>query len=549
MTKGFSITPLGGLGETGALNCMIYHTPESAFIVDCGVNFVDDNELPGCSLEVPDFRLLSKFKDRLKGIVLTHGHEDHVGGIPYLLKEVNCPLYATAFTRGILENKFEEFGLAASIHDMNYNVPFTLGDFEIDPVFVNHSIRDVAALLIKANGKSAFHCTDLKIDHAAPENRVTDLVRFKEIGLSGLDVLLLDSTNAVSKGWTRSESTVRAALIETCTKIKGRILACLFSSNAFRLQSLFECARLTGRKVALTGRSTKNYLSIARDLDCMDVQGIELYDVEDIDQFPDNEVMVITAGSQAEPRSVLSRLSRDMFRPFKIKRGDTLVMSSKMIPGNEGQVLEMLNRIALLGAHIITPHDGGIHASGHAKQDELREIIRLTKPRHFIPIHGEFRHLQEHALLATEEGLSDEQITIALNGETVQIDSEGVYKSDYSEVTPLLVSENPERYIEFEAIRRRKKLAWNGLVAVALSYSESTQKVESRFDLQTEGLFGGIQEAELHKALWFHLENFIQTLEPMSFERLNKTFKVEIRRFLKLNYGIKPEVTVLVLNT
>ncbi|HLD44748.1 MAG TPA: ribonuclease J, partial [bacterium] len=346
-----TITPLGGLGRTGALNCMLYETAKTAILVDCGAGFVDDG-YPGVDILIPNFDLLETKRDKLKAVILTHGHEDHVGGLPYLLQEICVPVYATPFTRGVITSKISEFKIkGVQLHELQPSHKIQIGDFAIEPVFIHHSIMDVVAFYITVADQKIFHCTDFKLDDSAPAQKQMDLDRFAAIGKAGVDLALLDSTNVLAEGTSESEAVIKDNLYEIFSSVPGRLIACLFSSNTYRLQSLLQCARQAGRKVALTGRSTKEYFRIAASLDRLDLAGIDFHDVEDIGQFADQEVFVIVTGSQAEPRSVLSRMSRDMFRPFKIREGDTLLMSSRMIPGNEGRILHMLNNIAQLGAH------------------------------------------------------------------------------------------------------------------------------------------------------------------------------------------------------
>jgi ribonuclease J len=539
------ITPLGGLGETGALNCMLYHTESTAILVDCGVMFADDRRHPGANVIIPDFSFLEPYADKLAAVVLTHGHEDHIGALPYLLRDYPLPVYGTDFTRGIIAGKLQEFDIKdPDFRELNYDVPVQIGDFKIDPIFVNHSMMDVAALAITQDKRNILHLTDFKIDHSAPDNRVIDLGRMKKLGEKGLDILLSDSTNSLASGWTGSETKVRANLVEQFTKIKGRILTCLFSSNTYRLQSLIECARLTGRKVALTGRSTKSYARIAMELGKLNTKDVELYDVEDMNKFEDSEVLVIVTGSQAEPRSVLSRMARDMFGPFKIKNTDTLLMSSKMIPGNEGRVLDMLNNLSMLGATIINSnYEAPIHASGHAKQDELKEIIRLTQPKHFIPIHGEYRHLQEHIAIACEEGIKAENCHLVLNGMTWELAKDGTGIVDDREVGRIYVSENINYNISENAIKRRKKLAWNGLIVASSIFDTQDDRI-SELQFKSEGIFGGDVEKQALEDLHKHMLGLLKG-NKLDMKAVKKFLKVEVRRFYKQNYELRPEVIVL----
>ncbi|MBF0106655.1 MAG: ribonuclease J [Deltaproteobacteria bacterium] len=541
------ITSLGGLGQTGALNCMLYETSDSAIIVDCGVAFAD-NKLPGANVIIPDFDFLNPVIEKLKAVFLTHGHEDHVGALPYLLKKIPLPVYATAFTRGIVHDKLEEFKLKdIKVRDLCYDTVTRIDDVSIEPIFVNHSIMDAAALIISAADVSVLHCSDFKIDLSPPENRAIDLARFKRLGKEGLDLLMLDSTNVMNKGHTNSELEVRANLLDLFTKTDGRIIACLFSSNTFRLQSLFECARITGRKVAMTGRSLRDYFRIASSLGRIDVSGVDIYDVEEMDDFPDGEILVITTGSQAEPRSVLSRMSRNMFRPFRIKEGDTVVMSSRMIPGNEGRIWELLNNLSLLGARVIhQPLADFIHASGHAKEDELREIIRIVRPRYFIPIHGEHRSLKRHAEVASEEGVKKKNCFVVLDGESLTLSKKGLFLTEQKEVGRKFISENPQYTITPAALRKRSKMAWNGLVTVSLIYHNATSRVADSVRVSSEGIFGGDVEIEALDALSGMLRALIKKQSNAERDKLEKFVTIEVRHFYKTHYQIRPEVVVLV---
>ncbi len=544
MTQLF-LAPLGGLGETGALNCFVYETKDAAFVVDCGVSFVDDR-YPGVNLIIPDFDYLEKIRDKLKAVVLTHGHEDHIGALAFLLKRFPVPVYATAFPRGIVRTKLAEFNLADhDIREMKYGEVFNIDNFLIEPIFVNHSMMDVAALYIKTDNLTTLHCTDFKIDRTAVDGRVMDLKRFKEIGDAGLDLLLLDSTNAPNPGWTLSESVVRKNIIDTVCKIKGRIVACLFSSNTYRVQSFIDAARASGRKLALTGRSTKEYARVAIELGRLNQNGVDFYDVEEMVRFEDPEVMVLVTGSQGEPRSVLYRLSKEMFGPFKIKEGDTLIMSSRMIPGNEGRIHDMLNHIAILGAEIIDEIPGTpIHASGHARQDELREIFKITKPRSFVPIHGDYRHLKKHIQIAEGEGVK--KSLIMLNGDRVELSEDGLRSVGQFETKQIFVSEHSDFFISAEAIRRRKKLCWNGLVIVACVYDHAIGKVKLPLKVDTEGLFGGDHEIKMREDLVGLIESRKRDLPHENVDKVQKFIKVEIRQYFKQRFNLRPEVVVMI---
>jgi ribonuclease J len=541
------MTPLGGLGETGALNCMLYENDDTAFVVDCGVAFPDES-LPGVGLVIPDFSVLDRLGSKLKALVLTHGHEDHIGAIPYFLKRFDVPLYGLPFTLGVIRNKLPEvLESGAIMRPITYGKSFTIGDVSIEAVFVNHSIPDASGLFIRSGSQKIMHLTDYKIDHAASNGRVTDLARFQEIGREGLDLLLLDSTNAFTPGWTHSESLATANLVKTMTKIRGRVVACLFASNVHRVQSLIECARITGRKIAFTGRSAKAYTRVASALDLLQYKDVDVYDVEEMDQFADHEVLVLVTGSQAEPRSVLGRMARGMFKPFKLRVGDTVLMSSRVIPGNEGKVFHMLDDLAMQGANVIVDTwKDPIHASGHAYQDELRETIRLLKPRKFVPIHGGYRHLMKMKELAQAEGMAEVAIKIILNGQTLALSSTDWEIKSSGAAGRRYIAENTDREITPEAISRRKKMSFNGLIAVSVIFDVKKNRLIPKLMLKSEGVFGGIDEGAALKHLEPILAQILADSHETAFDQIEKMLKVEIRNYYRHAFQIRPEVLVMI---
>lgn len=545
MTKAeIQLLALGGLGETGSLNCMLYETKESAIVVDCGIGFPDDF-FPGVNVMIPDFQCLENIRSKLKALVLTHGHEDHVGAISYFTKQFGLPIYATAFTQGVVCQKLNEQGLQATpIKDLVPGRTVTIGDFSIEPVFVNHSILDTVGLLIEHQGLKAFHLTDFKIDQRAPDGKRTDLEHFKKIGDDGLDLLLSDSTNALSQGWTESELSVEESLLNEFRKTNGRILACLFSSNVIRLQALINCARATNRKVALTGRSTKEYFRIANEIRKIDLRGVEFLDVEETKGLPDENVLLVVTGSQAEPRSVLQRISEDQFKPFRIQKGDTILMSSKMIPGNEHGILRMFNRLAILGAELVlADKQTPIHASGHAKIEELKTVFQTLRPKNFIPIHGEYLHLQKHQELAISEGLSKKQTLLALNGDKVSLTADGLKVVDEWHTDRVLLTDD-RQIMTWEAMKKRRKMAWNGLVAASVLYSSLEPE---RIELALESY--GVIDREEEELACFDLKEAIakewQRELYAEKSQISEMIRVQVRRLFRDRYSIKPEVIVL----
>ena len=539
-----TITALGGLGETGSLNCMLYETPTTAFIVDCGIGFPSGFQ-PGVNVMIPDFKVLEALRPKLKALIFTHGHEDHVGATVHFLRSFPLPIYATPFTQGIVRQKLKGAHLDMSkIHNLPLDRELTIGDVTIEPHFVNHSILDTVGLLISSGGQKIMHLTDFKIDERAPEGKITDLAKFAKIGEAGLDLLLMDSTNALSVGWTESELTVKENLLKKIESISSRILVCLFASNQIRLQSLFDCAKATGRKMSLTGRSSREYSAIAKDINKLNTDGVDILDVEEMHNFADSEVMVVVTGSQAEPRSVLQRISEDMFKPFRIRQGDTVLMSSKMIPGNEGDVLAMINRLTERGAKVVFDDvENPIHASGHAKQDELRTIFKTFKPKHFIPIHGEYLQLQRHIELAVECGVPLENTRLTLNGETIGITPEGLRRVGSLNTGRVCLTDDA-LVIEDEAIRLRRKMALNGLVVVSVLYSPY-QVNKLRLELTSYGLIGLEREQQACYDLKEKLiADLSQNWESDPAE-IQKRVRVEARKYIRDLFHMRPEVIIL----
>lgn len=545
MTEHLTLTALGGLGETGSLNCMLYETPTTAFLVDCGMGF-PSGSMPGVNVMIPDFSGLSDTqRSKIQALVLTHGHEDHVGAVTHFFKTFGLPIYATPFTQGIVRQKFKEANLDASrIFNLKVDHELHLGDVRILPIFVNHSILDTVGLLIESAGQRVMHLTDFKIDLGAPSGKVTDLEHFKRIGNEGLDLLLMDSTNAMQSGWTPSEMTVRENLIEQMKSVDGRILVCLFSSNVIRLQSLILAAKATGRKLALTGRSSREYSSIAKDLGQLKTEGVDILDVEDLHNYADSEVMVVVTGSQGEPRSVLQRISEDYFKPFRLRKGDTVFMSSKIIPGNESEVYAMVNRLSEREARVVFDNDEHpIHASGHAKQDELRAVFEALKPRYFVPIHGEHLQLKTHIELAVSCGVPESHTRLTLNGETIAITEEGLRRVGSLSTGRVYLTDD-KLVIEEASVRLRRKMALNGMVAVSVVYSPY-QKQRLKIELQSYGLIGEEREQQACFELKDILMRDLKNLDAVEPEEWRKRVKVETRKYFRDLFFFKPEVVVL----
>ncbi|HET9100848.1 MAG TPA: ribonuclease J, partial [Acidobacteriaceae bacterium] len=401
------IIPLGGLGEFGK-NCMALRWQDDIFVIDAGLMFPDE-ELLGVDVVVPDITYLVENRKRVRGIVLTHGHEDHIGGLPWILSELQVPVYGTEFTLAYVEGKLEEHNLLdeTEMIEMIPGEPFSLGIFKITPVRVTHSLVDCVALAIETPAGVVIHTGDFKIDLTPPDGRPFDLHAFAEYGNKGVLALLQDSTNVDRRGHTPSERAVQPALDEVFARTKKRLFFSCFSSSIHRLRIASDLATAHGRKVAILGRSMQNSFEIAQDFNYLEVPDNQLIAPGQVKDYPAEKVCVFISGTQGEPMSALTRAAVDNHRQIKIEPGDTVVLSSRVIPGNEKSIFRMIDHLHRRDAHVV--YDDGnaglIHVSGHASQDELRLILHLLKPKFFIPIHGDYRHLKLHAEMAAELGV------------------------------------------------------------------------------------------------------------------------------------------------
>ena len=494
MTFNLKVTPLGGVGEIGALNCMVYETKDEAFIVDCGSMFPNEETL-GVDLIIPDFSSLHLIKHKLKGVVFTHGHEDHVGAIPFLLQQFNLPIYATPFTAGLIEQKLEEYPLLRKPH-LNIFDPgdsISVGAFKIDTVFVNHSIIDACCLVLQTPVGAVVHLTDWKIDKTPVDGRVIDLKKFSAVGKSGVLALFSDSTNVSEGGSTLSEREVERQLKKICARHKGRIITTLFSSNIHRVQALARVAKSLGRSIALVGRSMRENTILARRLGRLSFEGVEVLDVEEMHRLKPDEVMCLVTGTQGEPRSVLSRMACDQFKPFQIREGDLVLFSSKVIPGNERNIFSVIDNLARRGARVLYESVHEIHTSGHAHQDELCEIVRRLKPKYFIPIHGQYRHLVRHAELAQKWGIKN--TFVVEDGTPIVFEKKGARLSEAVQTGRVFVDGKGVGDVADAVLRDRKHLSETGIVICILMIDRKTGEIIRGPELISRGF---IEEAGAH---------------------------------------------------
>jgi ribonuclease J len=468
------IIPLGGLGEIG-LNMMVFEYGDSAFIVDAGLMFPEDYML-GIDYVIPDMNYIKQIKSNISGVVLTHAHEDHIGAVPYLLKEMNLPVYGTPFTLGVLRKKLEEHGLflPVSLNQISPRSILELGAFELEFVRVCHSAVDGVGIAIKTPLGLVIHTGDFKISHTSAAGMITDVNKFAQYGEKGVLALLSDSTNVEKEGYTISDQEVGDTLGRISTGRKGRIIIGLFASSITRIQQVVDIAQAINRKVIFNGRSIETSVTIAKELGYINISEEMEIGIDQISEFPDEEIIIITTGSQGEPMAALARMAAGTHKQIKIKKEDTVILSSKFIPGNERAITKIINDLYRRGADVIYEKISQIHVSGHAFQEELKLMINLTRPKYFIPIHGEYRHLVLHSRLAEQVGIVKENILLAENGQIIEFDENGGKVQDSIVTGRVLIDGKGVGDVGRSVLKERRDLSEDGLVIVNMAFDEET---------------------------------------------------------------------------
>lgn len=494
--KPIKVSFLGGLNEVGK-NMTLFEYGEDMFLVDCGLAFPDQDML-GVDLVLPDFTYVERNADRIRGIVITHGHEDHIGGLPYLLKVLNVPVYGTKFTIGLIQGKLREHGLlnSASLNVIKPGDVITLGGFTVEAIHVNHSIPDALGLAIRCEGGTIVHTGDFKIDTTPIDGGMMDLGRLAEIGQEGVLCLMSDSTNAERPGFTESERKVGESF-ETLFRKAGnnRIIVATFSSNIHRVQQIMNVAASLGRKVALVGRSLENVVSISAELGYLNIPEGIVIDINMINRYPADKLVIITTGSQGEPMSALTRMAFSDHRKVEIHPNDYVIISATPIPGNEKTVSRVVNELMKLGADVVYEKMYEVHVSGHACQEELKMIMGIVKPKYFIPVHGELKHLRKHAGLALSMGIPKENILIADNGRVAEISKKALRCTSTVPAGRVFVDGYGVGDVGSVVLRDRKHLAQDGLVIVAVCIDRESGMIVSGPDVVTRG-FVYVKESE-----------------------------------------------------
>jgi len=488
------IIPLGGLGEIGK-NMTVIRVDDEILIVDAGLMFPDESML-GVDLVIPDITYLIENKDKIKAIVLTHGHEDHIGGLPYVLKRINVPVYGTRLTLGILEGRLKENGVdSGNLHSVMQGDIINVGCFSVGFIRVNHSIPDAVALSIKTPVGMIVHTGDFKFDYTPVDGKMTDFRRLSDLGNKGVLVMLADSTNSEREGHTPSESTVGAAFDKAFHKARGRIIVATFSSNVQRIQQVIDTAVRYKRHVAVLGRSMVNVVGISLDLGYLTAPKGTIIDIDEIHRYRMEQVVIVTTGSQGEPMSALTRMSVSDHRKVGIVPGDTVIISATPIPGNEKLVSKTIDNLMKLGADVIYGRNQGIHVSGHGSREELKLMNNLVRPKFFVPVHGEYHHLIQHARLARELGMAKENIFISENGQILEFTRDKGQVAGKVQAGMIMVDGLGVGDVGNIVLRDRRQLSQDGILIIAFTMNRQTNRVVSGPDIVSRG-FVYVRESE-----------------------------------------------------
>ena len=521
------VIPLGGLEQIG-MNMTAFEYGDSIIVVDCGLAFPDDDML-GIDLVIPDVTYLKENADKVKGFIITHGHEDHIGAIPYVLKEINAPIYATKLTMGIIEGKLEEHeGLPQKIKKkvIKYGQSVNLGEFRIEFIRTSHSIADAAALAIFTPAGVIVHTGDFKVDYTPVFGDAIDLARFSELGKKGVLALMCDSTNVLRGGFTMSEKTVGKTIDHIFSENQEhRIIVATFASNVDRVQQIINSADKYGRKVVIEGRSMVNIITTANNLGYINIPENILVDISLINNYPDNKIVLITTGSQGESMAALSRMAASIHKKVTIKPNDTIILSSNPIPGNEKAVAKVINELSMKGANVIFQDT---HVSGHACEEEIKLIYSLIKPKYAIPVHGEYRHLKAHAKLAETMGCKKDNIFILSSGDVLSLSEDNAAVTGKVPAGSILVDGLGVGDVGNVVLRDRQNLAANGIIIVVVTLEKETFRILAGPDIITRG-FVYVRESE----------NLIEEARDIVYDALEECFAKKYSDWGKIKMVVK----------
>ena len=462
-----SLIPLGGLGEIGK-NITVVRYGNSMLVIDCGMMFPEDDML-GIDTVIPDYSFLLEHKKKIKGIVLTHGHEDHIGALPYVLRDLNVPVYGTQLTIGLVKHKLKEARITGDLHEVKAGDVLNLNPFKVEFIRVNHSIADAVGLAITTPAGVILHTGDFKIDMTPVDGQVMDFARFSALGKKGVLLLMSDSTNAERPGYTKSERLVGNTFDEAFRNAKGRIVIATFATNVHRLQQAISTAAKYNRKVAIVGRSMVNVVNIATELGYLKIPRNTMVDIDSIGKLPPNKVTILATGSQGEPMSTLTRIANGEHKQIHIIDGDTIIVSAVPIPGNEVSVAKNVDALVKLGASVIYDNEADIHVSGHARQEELKLMLTMVKPKYFVPVHGEVRMLYKHAELARQIGIPAENVFVMENGQVLELTKSHASIKGHVNVGKIMIDGMGVEDVGNVVLKDRRLLAQDGIMVIIIT--------------------------------------------------------------------------------
>jgi ribonuclease J len=542
------IIPLGGVGEFG-MNCLALRWDDDIIVIDAGLMF-PESELLGVDIVVPDISYLIENKQHVRAILLTHGHEDHIGGLPWILNELKVPVYATEFTLAYVEGKLEEHGLLdeTELIEIAPKEKFAIGPFTIEPIRVTHSMADCVALAIDTPVGVIIHTGDFKVDLSPLDDKAFDLHTFAEYGKRGVLALLQDSTNVERSGYTPSERAVIPRLDEVFSRTKKKLFFSCFSSSVYRIRIALELARAHGRKVAVVGRSMCDSTEIAQDLGYIDIPPGLIINPGQLRDYPPEQLMILISGTQGEPMSALSRAAVDNHKHARIEAGDTVILSSRIIPGNEKNIHRVIDHLNRREADVICDDgaSGLIHVSGHGSQEELRLIINLVRPKFFIPIHGDYRFLRRHARVAMETGAVEHAMVIE-DGDVLELDKDDARKKEKVTAGRILIDSGSSiDVVEDLVIRDRRILSEDGVVLAVLAINKKTGKVEREPEVLMRG-FGGADITEQAREVVLKTLDGLSTEQKSDYGMVNEKVRVELKRLIQKSTGRRPMIMPVIL--
>ena len=544
------IIPLGGLGEIG-MNMMVFEYGDTMFVVDSGLMFPEDYML-GVDFVIPNLDYIRQNRTKVAALVLTHAHEDHIGALPYLLKEINMPIFGTSFTLGLVHHKLEEMDLftGAALHEINPGEKLRLGPFDLEFIRVGHSVVDGLGIAINTPRGLLVHTGDYKIAYGAAGGMTTDLNKFAACGEKGVLALLSDSTNVEKEGYTISDKEISQTLDHIITGHQGRIIVALFASNVARIQLIVDIAQYRHKKIVFDGRSIEVSVKIAQSLGHLKIPPNTKIQIEQVSDYADDEIIIITTGSQGEPMSALARMASGVHKQIKIKAGDTVILSSKFIPGNEKAIGKIINSLYRKGADVIYEKISDIHVSGHAFREELKLMINLTKPEYFIPIHGEYRHLVLHARLAQDVGIAENKILLAEDGQIIEFTKQGGRLNGSVPTGRVLIDGKGVGDVGRSVLRERRVLSEEGLVAVTMAFDEETGIIIYGPEIVSRGFVFETETGHLLEDAQCVILEVVEEVAPEFPNRVDKIrskIQTALRQYFFFTIGRRPVILPFIM--